>query len=92
MPGFEAVLLTPICPHTLTQRPLVLPADSGVEIRVHQTHEGDVRLTVDGQVGCEVREGDFVSASRSEHPVELLVPPDRNRFEVMRHKLRWGER
>ena len=92
LPGFEAVLLTPICPHTLTQRPLVLPADSGVEIRVHQTHEGDVRLTVDGQVGCEVREGDFVSARRSEHPVELLVPPDRNRFEVMRRKLRWGER
>ena len=49
-------------------------------------------LTVDGQVGAEIREGDVISVGRAEHPVALLAPPGRNRFEVMREKLRWGER
>ena len=90
LPSFEAVLLTPICPHTLSQRPLVLPPACDVDIRVQDTRGGEVRLTVDGQVGCDVKEGDSVRVRRSEFPVRLLVPPDRNRFEVMRNKLRWG--
>jgi NAD+ kinase len=92
LPGVEAIVLTPICPHTLTQRPLVLPHTCNMEIRVHNTRGGDVQLTVDGQVGCELREGDRVTVRRSEHPSHLLAPPDRNRFEVMRTKLRWGLR
>jgi NAD+ kinase len=92
LPGVEAILLTPICPHTLTQRPLVLPHSCNVEIRVHNTRGGEVQLTVDGQVGCELREGDRVKVHRSEHPARLLAPPGRNRFEVMRTKLRWGGR
>ena len=51
-----------------------------------------MHLTVDGQVGCELREGDRVRVHRSDHPVEFLVPPDRNRFEILRAKLHWGER
>jgi NAD+ kinase len=92
LPEFEAIVLTPICPHTLTQRPLVLPETSRVEIRVHLQRGGDVHLTVDGQVGEALAEGDVVHVRRSEHAVRLLVPPGRNRFEVMRAKLRWGER
>jgi NAD+ kinase len=92
LPGVEAIVITPICPHTLTQRPLVLPNNSHVEIRVHNTRGGDVQLTVDGQVGCELREGDRVTVRRSDHPSLLLAPPGRNRFEVMRTKLRWGLR
>jgi NAD+ kinase len=92
LPEFEAIVLTPICPHTLTQRPLVQPQTSRVEIRVHLQRGGDVHLTVDGQVGEALAEGDVVHVRRSEHPVHLLVPPGRNRFEVMRAKLRWGER
>jgi NAD+ kinase len=92
LPEFEAIVLTPICPHTLTQRPLVLPETSRVEIRVHAARGGDVHLTVDGQVGHALAEGDRVCVRRAEHPVRLLVPPARNRFEVMRAKLRWGER
>ena len=92
LPEFEAIVLTPICPHTLTQRPLVLPQTSQVEIRVHAARGGDVHLTVDGQTGYALCEGDRVRVRRAEHPVRLLVPPDRNRFEVMRAKLRWGER
>ena len=92
LPGVEAILLTPICPHTLTQRPLVLGHGSNVEVTVHNTRGGDVQLTVDGQVGCELCEGDRVTVRRSDHPARLLVPPGRNRFQVMRTKLRWGER
>jgi NAD+ kinase len=92
LPGVEAIVLTPICPHTLTQRPLVLPDGCEIEIRVHNPRGGDVQLTVDGQVGCVLDERDCVVLRRSEHPTHLLVPPDRSRFEVMRRKLRWGAR
>ena len=92
LPELEAIVLTPICPHTLTQRPLVLPKSSQVEIRVHLQRGAEVYLTVDGQVGEALAEGDLVRVHRAEHPVRLLVPPGRNRFQVMRAKLRWGER
>jgi NAD+ kinase len=92
VPELDAILLTPISPHTLTQRPLVLPETSELEIRVQDTRGGEVRLTVDGQVGCALKQGDRVRVRRSPHPVRMLVPPGRNRFEGMRAKLRWGER
>ncbi len=92
LPSLQAMVLTPISPHTLTQRPLVVPEGCVVEIRVVDTRGGVAHLTVDGQVGREISEGDCVVVRRSEHPARLLVPPDRNRFEVMRAKLRWGER
>jgi NAD+ kinase len=92
LPSFEAVVLTPICPHALTQRPLVLPASSEITIRVQDTRGGEVHLTVDGQVGRQLAEHDRVTVRRSQWPTQLLVPKDRNRFQVMRTKLRWGER
>jgi NAD+ kinase len=92
LPNLEAVVLTPICSHTLTQRPLVLPPGCEVTVRVQDARGGEVQLTVDGQVGRELAERDRVTVRRSEWPAELLVPKDRNRFEVMRTKLRWGER
>ena len=92
VPEFEAILLTPISPHTLTQRPLVLPETSDLEIRVQDTRGGEVRLTVDGQVGCALKQGDRVRVRRSPHPVRMLVPPGRNRFEGMRAKLGLDER
>jgi NAD+ kinase len=92
LPTSEAIVLTPISAHTLTQRPLVLPGSSVVEIVVLDARGGQVRLTVDGQVGRDLVEGDRVCVRRSSHPALLLVPPDRNRFEVMRAKLGWGGR
>jgi NAD+ kinase len=92
LPSHEAILLTPICPHTLSQRPLVLPETCEVVVDVRGRQGSDIKLTVDGQVGCQLDEGDCVITRRSRHPVQLLVPPGRNRFEVMREKLRWGER
>lgn len=92
LPGVEAIVLTPICPHTLAQRPLVLPQTCAVAVRFDDPSEGAVQLTVDGQVGCELAAGDIVRILRSDHPAHLLVPPGRSRFDVMRAKLRWGER
>ena len=92
LPGIGAIVLTPICPHALTQRPIVLPEVCRVAIKVLDVRGGEVHLTVDGQVGCELQEGDRVSVCASNRPLQMLVPADRNRFEVMRNKLRWGAR
>jgi NAD+ kinase len=90
LPELEAFLLTPICPHTLTQRPLVLPHSSEIEICVRSRNE--VQLTVDGQEGIALREGDIVAVRRSDHPVRLIASPFRSRFEILREKLHWGTR
>ena len=92
LPGISAIVLTPICPHALTQRPLVLPKMCRVAISVLDTRGGEVHLTVDGQVGCELQEGDRISVRASDRPLQMLVPAGLNRFEVMRNKLRWGTR
>jgi NAD+ kinase len=92
LPGIGAIVLTPICPHALTQRPIVLPESCRVEIKISDTRGSEVHLTVDGQVGRQLRDGDRVTLCASEAPLRMLVPPDRNRFEVMRNKLRWGAR
>ena len=92
LPGIGAIVLTPICPHALTQRPIVLPEPCRVAIEVFDMRGGEVHLTVDGQVSCELQEGDRISVSASNRPLQMLVPADRNRFEVMRNKLRWGAR
>lgn len=92
LPGISVIVLTPICPHALTQRPIVLPETCRVAVKVLDARGGEVHLTVDGQVGCELLEGDRVTVCASDRPLQMLVPWDRNRFEVMRNKLRWGER
>jgi NAD+ kinase len=92
LPGISAIVLTPICPHALTQRPLVLPKMCRVVISVLDTRGGEVHLTVDGQVGCELQEGDRISVRTSDRPLQMLVPAGLDRFEVMRNKLRWGTR
>jgi NAD+ kinase len=90
MPSLDAFVLTPICPHALTQRPLVLP--DRVTLEITPRAAALARLTVDGQEGGELADGDGVRVRRSEHAVLLLVPPARSRFDVLRAKLRWGER
>jgi NAD+ kinase len=92
LPGISAIVLTPICPHTLTQLPIVLPEVCQLAIKVVDARGGEVHLTVDGQVGCELQEGDRVRVCASDRPLQMLVPADRNRFEVMRNKLGWGAR
>ncbi len=91
LPGVPSLVLTPICPHALTQRPLVLPDSALIEVIVHP-RGGEVQLAIDGQEGALLQEGDLVEARRSEFPALLLVSPTHSRFEVLRSKLRWGER
>jgi NAD+ kinase len=90
LPGIHAIVLTPICPHVLTQRPIVLPQSSQVEVHVFDTRGGEVHLTVDGQVGRQLEQGDRVLLRAADRAFQMLVTPGRNRFEVMRDKLSWG--
>jgi len=91
LPGVPSLVLTPICPHALTQRPLVLPDSAVIDVIVHP-RGGEVQLAIDGQEGAPLQDGDLVEVRRSEHPALLLVSPTHSRFEVLRSKLRWGER
>jgi NAD+ kinase len=90
-PEMDALLISPICPHTLTMRPLVVPAGSQVEI-VLQTGDSEVYLTLDGQVGYPLRARDRVRVRRGARSVLMVRSRRRNYFEVLRRKLRWGER
>jgi NAD+ kinase len=89
LPGLDAFVITPICPHTLTQRPVVLPRSSRVEMRVFP-REGEAQLNVDGRASCALRAGDRVLVAGSEHAAHFVVSPHRSRFDVLRAKLRWG--
>jgi NAD+ kinase len=89
MPGARVFVLTPICPHTLTHRPLVLPETSRLEIEV-RPRDGGAQLTVDGQVGARLESGDRVEVEVSSHPAQFVVSPFRSRFDVLRTKLGWG--
>ena len=91
LPGLEAIVVTPICPHSLTQRPLVLPVESEIEVVV-RTRGGQAALTTDGQEGIDLVDGDRVSLRRSPHPVDIVASPLRTRFQILQAKLRWGER
>lgn len=90
-PTINSIVLIPICPHTLTNRPIVLPDTVIVEITLKSLVE-DVFLTLDGQVGFSLRQNDTVIIEKSPHKTRLLIPFERDFFEVLRTKLRWGER
>ncbi|MFT5442030.1 MAG: NAD+ kinase [Myxococcota bacterium] len=93
LPGLEAIVLTPICPHSLNQRPLVLPQQTQVDVRVLLAPGADsATLTVDGQEGLELGQHDRVVTSRSPHAARIVASPFRNRFDILHTKLQWGER
>ena len=90
-PSIGVLLILPICPHTLTQRPIVLPERSHVRIAVCSPDE-DVVLTIDGQEGMELATDDVVAVRPAKHRVHLVRSPEHSFFELLRTKLRWGER
>ena len=90
-PDMHALIMTPICPHTLTNRPIVIPDDSEIRIVLKSKNE-DVFLTLDGQVGLALRYGDEVRIRKADNMIKLVSPLERNYFEVLRTKLKWGER
>jgi NAD+ kinase len=90
-PGLDAILLTPIAPHTLTNRPIVLPASADVVLRPRL--EGiptDIVATFDGQFGAPLVSGDAVSIRRAPHVLQLLRTTTRTHFDMLREKLHWG--
>ncbi len=91
LPSVDSMIVTPIAPHMLTNRPLVIPGGARIEVHLPDTSE-PVYVTVDGQVGEELRSGDCVSVQKSERVIELVQSRTRDYFQVLRSKLRWGER
>ncbi len=88
-PSMNAVVLTPICPFTLTNRPIVMPDNAEINLRLKNESDGVV-LTLDGQIGYSMKTGDSVSIRKSATSFNLVQPPNRNYFDVLRNKLKWG--
>jgi len=90
-PGIPVTIITPICPHTLTNRPLVVSSEMKVEIKV-TTQEPDTYLTLDGQIGLRLKTGDLIEVKRTDTSVKLIKSPFRDFFSILKTKLMWGER
>jgi NAD+ kinase len=90
-PSVPAICLTPICPHMLTNRPVLVPETSVIRILSHGPDES-VYLTIDGQVGNPIRDGDTIVCRSSAYSLRLVRPPHMMFFDVLRQKLKWGER
>lgn len=88
-PSMSAMVITPICPFTLSNRPIVVPDDSVIEVRLVTRNE-EVALTLDGQVGVPLQAGDRAVIRKSNTNFNLVQPMNRNYFEVLRNKLKWG--
>jgi NAD+ kinase len=90
VPTVAALCITPICPHMLTNRPVIVPDDAVIQLTL--CSENTTYLTVDGQVGQQLGKGDRVVCRRSEHTVNLIRPGGVQFFDVLREKLKWGGR
>src|SRR5436190_535604 len=91
-PTVDALILTPIAPHTLTNRPVVIPASATVRVQPHMDSRDEVFITFDGQAGFQLQDGDDISIRRSERSLQLIHPSTRSYYDVLRQKLKWGER
>jgi NAD+ kinase len=89
-PAVEAFVVTPICPHTLTNRPLVIPDAAKIEIDFEA--EETVFLTLDGQIGIELVKGDRIVVRKAPEKLHLVIPSKKTYYQVLRSKLKWGER
>jgi NAD+ kinase len=91
-PAVDALVLTPIAPHTLTNRPIVIPATSPVRVQPIMEERDEVYVTFDGQAGFLLQAGDEITICRAEQMLRLIRSTTRSYFEVLRTKLKWGER
>jgi NAD+ kinase len=89
-PAVDAMLLTPIAPHTLTNRPVVIPASSDVHVRPIMEKQDEVFVTFDGQAGFPLQAHDLVSVRRAARPLRIVKSAKRTYFELLREKLKWG--
>jgi len=88
-PAVPGILITPICPFTLTNRPLIVPDTTSIRISMGEKTE-DVMLTVDGQLGLEIDERDTIIVEKHDQPVRLIKIPGQHYFDVLKEKLRWS--
>ena len=89
-PTLPAMVLVPICPHTLSDRPIVVSADSIIEIIVSDISGQRAHLTFDGQTHFALQDEDHIYVRRAEVPIKLIHPKGRNHYNVLRMKLHWG--
>ncbi len=95
VPGVDALVITPICPHLLTLRPMVVPGDSALTLRVggsRTSASGHILLTVDGQQAIDLHPADELRCRRSEFTIRLIRLAGNGFFDALRSKLKWGER
>jgi len=90
-PAMDSMILTPICPHALTQRPIVIPGDQVISVTI-KGDAAEFYLTFDGQAGLALQQGDRLEVQRSPNRVLLIGNPRLDYFGMLRQKLRWGER
>ena len=92
-PTLDALLLTPIAPHTLTNRPIVIPVSSPVRVQpIIEDPREELYVTFDGQAGFQLQAGDEIRICRADRTLRLIRPSTRSYFAVLREKLKWGER
>jgi NAD+ kinase len=91
-PDVDAMIITPIAPHTLTNRPIVIPGTSTVRVQPSMDARDEIVFTLDGQSTFPIRAGDEITVNRAPKPLRLIRPTTRSYFGVLRTKLKWGER
>ncbi len=88
-PAVPSIILTPICPFTLTNRPLIVPETIIIKIRLAK-NSSDIMLTFDGQEGLEIDDRDTITITKGDHPLRMIRMPDQKYFDILKTKLRWG--
>ena len=88
-PAVPGIILTPICPFTLTNRPLIVPESANIKIRLTKG-SCDIILTFDGQKGLEIDDRDEIVIQKGPHPIHLITLPDRQYFDILKNKLKWS--
>ena len=89
-PSLDAMVVVPVCSHTLTDRPIVIPADKTIEIRVLERSDAQAEVTIDGHAIGDVSPDDVLTVTKSAHCIRLIHPPGYNFFSILRSKLFWG--
>ncbi len=89
-PSMNAIILVPICPHTLSNRPLVIDADSDIELVVKSGSQPHVRITLDGQDNFEILDEDRIIVRKKDQPVRLIHPAGHDHYQLLRAKMGWG--
>jgi len=92
MPTLNAIALVPICPHTLSNRPIVVDGESRIAIVVRDCMQDHAQMTCDGQTNFDLREGDQILIAKKDRPIRLIHPANHDYFQILRAKLRWGSK